>query len=275
MGNVEKNTGRIKNIEFQDIDMSDVLKAMPRDVIQCLMNNKKKISQESNRLRYEIRELTKELSAVTENIEKNRLNQAIKNKKQDIDYMNKILNEWTVNKYKDIENIVKQVLNKSIPQISKKDLDNMIIRFQSMLTNKKYLNTSLGEIIYKICKEHKKQMDKSYDKGILPVEVESEIMTPCQTNYEKKPLLKNSVETISPAEILTNVSRNLPNKPTSNVKIDVFYASIEKSLDENDLSKESFEYMLLKFLDLTSKFLYKFIQKQISELYNDFDKEDM
>lgn len=260
------------NIKFKDINVNNILELTPRDILNCLLYNKNIISTEVKKLQYQISQLTNELNITSKYSKKIKLQKEIQERKEVIDTMNKGLNKWALNKYKKIKNIIRETLEES-SSLSEEELNNMVIKIEKMLTDKKYMSTAVKKIMYIILKQHEREKENSYAEPNLPVEIQQELIKAEEKNIYKQSdyEVDNVDEAIIPTEILNKLPKNSLN---DNVKVSMFYASIDGGLGGNKLGNESFEVILLKFLDLMSKFLYGTLQNQITELYKEIDKNN-
>ncbi|MCY6369554.1 hypothetical protein [Clostridium ganghwense] len=252
-----------KNIIFKEINMNNILEITPRDILEWLLYNQKIISNESNKLKSEISQLINELNTTNKSSKKVKIKKEIKERKEYINAISKKLDKWAVNKYKNIQDIVKQILKQSIPEAREEEMQNIFIKFEKMLKDKKYSATSLKKIIDINIKAYRKQMIKPYCETNLPI-------LPQNIDNKKEDDEKNIEETIIPTEVLINSPKN----SSENLKVNMFYASIVGRDRGNNLSNESFELMLLKSLDYISKFLYGTLQSQITELYKEIENSN-
>ncbi|MCY6356824.1 hypothetical protein [Clostridium sp. ZS2-4] len=258
------------NIKFKDINVNNILDLNPRDILNCLLYNRKVISNEAKKLQYQILQLTNELNLTVKHSKKIKLQKEIKDRKEVIDSINAALNKWALNKYSDIKNIIRETLEQS-SNPSEEELKNMVIKIEKMMTDPKYISTPVKKIIYIILKQHEK--DNSYNEVNLPVEIQQEISKSEKKNiYNQRDYeIENIEETIIPTEILNKLPQNSSN---NNVKVSMFYASIDGGIGGDKLGNESFKVILLKALDLMSKLLYGTLQNQITELYEEIDKNN-
>lgn len=272
----ETNNMDGNNIKFKDININNLLELTPRDILNCLLYNKNIISMEEKKLQYQIAQLINQVNITSKYSEKNKLQKEIKERKEIIDIINKNLNKWALNKYKEIKNIIRETLEQS-SSLSEDELNSMVIKIEKMITYKKYMSTPIKKIIYAILKQYEREKENSYSEPNLPLEIQQELIKAEEKNIYKQPDYEadNVCETIIPTEIINKLPRNsLKNASNNNVKVSMFYASIDGGLGGNNLGNESFEVILLKFLDLISKFLYGTLQNQITELYKEIDKNN-
>lgn len=272
----EENNMYANNIKFKDININNILELTPRDILNCLLYNKNSISTEVKKLQYQILQLTKEVNITSKYSKKNKLQKEIEDRKEVIDEINKSLNKWALNKYKEIKNIIRETLEQS-SSLSEEELTSMVTKIEKMLTYKKYMSTPVKKIIYIMLKQKEIEKENSYVESNFPVQIQQELIKTEEKNIYKQPdyEVDNVCETIIPTEILNKLSRNSSNNNSNNnVKVSMFYASIDGGIDGNILGNESFQVILLKFLDLMSKFLYGTLQNQITELYKEIDKNN-
>lgn len=260
------------NVKFKDINVNNILELTPKDILNCLLYNKNIISTEVKKLQYQISQLTKALNITSKYSKKIKLQKEIEERKEVIDTITKGLNKWSLNKYKEIKNIITETLEES-SSLSEEELKSMVIKIEKMLTEKKYMSTSVKKIIYITLKQHETENENSYGKSNLPLEIQQEMIKGEEKNiYKHRDYeVDNVEEAIIPTEILNRIPKNSSN---DNVKVSMFYASIDGGLGGNNIGNESFEVILLKFLDLMSKFLYGTLQNQITELYKEIDKNN-
>lgn len=272
----EANNMYANNIKFKDININNILELTPRDILNCLLYNKNIISTEVKKLQYQILQLTKEVNITSKYSKKNKLQKEIEDRKEVIDEINKSLNKWALNKYKEIKNIIRETLEQS-SSLSEEELTSMVTKIEKMLTYKKYMSTPVKKIIYIMLKQKEIEKENSYVESNFPVQIQQELINTEEKNIYKQPdyEVDNVCETIIPTEILNKLPRNSSNNNSNNnVKVSMFYASIDGGLGGNNLGNESFEVILLKFLDLMSKFLYGTLQNQITEVYKEINKNN-
>lgn len=290
LSKIKQKKNHLKNIKFSNINMDTILDITPNDIFSCWNDNKNKITFELRELKSEIMKSAKEFNATDNYSAKVQLKQEIQEMKYLMDALNSTFKKWVTSLYKDIKNSVRHLIRELLPKAAAEDLDILTSQFGNILSQQKYLNMPLREIIHIFVRNYTKRNRKvshiNYDFNSNEIVNDNNFIINGKSAANTKenlikveeilPSNKQNISTQHTSEIIH--SKNLhsySNKgSTNNAKVHMFYGSFDIPFDDDNMNLDSLELMLLNSLGLMSKFLYGTIQKQLAKLYKELDEKN-